>query len=102
MTNLNEKLQAMIDGHKQAKVNIPRVDMIKDSIKNKEALVSKYGALATWVPPESTGRSPKDTVLVKRASSEANVDWTAANNIPITEETFDMLFEDGLNFMIMK
>ena len=99
MTNLNEKLQAMIDGHKQAKVNIPRVDMIKDSIKNKEALVSKYGALATWVPPESTGRSPKDTVLVKRASSEANVDWTAANNIPITEETFDMLFEDGLNFM---
>lgn len=69
------------------------------SVENKEAFPSKNGALATWVPPESTGRSPKDTVVVKRESSEKNIDWNSPNNIAITEETFDMLFEDGLNLM---
>ena len=31
------------------------------------------GALATWTPPESTGRSPKDTYMVRRPESEATM-----------------------------
>jgi len=49
-------------------------------------MVSENGAMATWTPPESTGRSPKDTVFVKRKESESNIDWTSPNNLPIDEK----------------
>ncbi len=76
--------------------NLDRPTLIQASVDNGEAVVSKCGALATWTLPESTGRSPKDTLIVKRDSSAATVDWSAANNIPVDEETFDMLVEDAL------
>ena len=76
--------------------NTPRPDLIQACVDNGEALVSKCGALATWTRPESTGRSPGDTIIVKRDSSAATIDWTAANNLPLDEETFDMLVEDAL------
>ncbi len=76
--------------------NLERPKLIQASVDNGEAVVSECGALATWTNPESTGRSPKDTLIVKRASSAETIDWTAANNIPVDEETFDMLVEDAL------
>ncbi len=76
--------------------NLDRPTLIQASVDNGEAVVSKNGALATWTKPESTGRSPKDTLIVKRASSESTIDWSAANNIAVDEETFDMLIEDAL------
>jgi len=79
-----------------------RSTMIRHAVENREAIVAESGALATWTPKESTGRSPKDTVTVKRPESEVHIDWTSANNIPITPETFDMLFEDALAFMAKK
>ncbi len=77
--------------------NIPRADMIQACVDHGEAIVSKCGALATWTRPESTGRSPEDTLLVKRPESAASIDWTAANNRPIDPETFDMLMDDALS-----
>ena len=59
-----------------------------------DALHEYFDGAATWTRPESTGRSPLDTIIVKRAESEATIDWSAANNIPLDEETFDMLVED--------
>ncbi len=76
--------------------NLSRADLIQASVDNGEAVVSKCGALATWTLPESTGRSPKDTIIVRRPESEATIDWTAANNLPVDPETFDMLVEDAL------
>lgn len=76
--------------------------MIQEAVDNREALIADSGALATWTPVESTGRSPKDTVTVRRPASENNIDWTSQNNLPIDEETFDMLFEDALAFMAKK
>jgi phosphoenolpyruvate carboxykinase (ATP) len=76
--------------------NLPRKDLVLAAVDNKEALISKCGALATWTPPESTGRSPLDTLMVKRPESEATIDWTAANNIPLDPETFDMMVDDAL------
>ena len=76
--------------------NPTRESLIEDAVKNKEALVSACGALATWTPVESTGRSPLDTLTVRRASSEADIDWDSPNNIPIDEETFDMVIADAL------
>ena len=82
--------------------NPSREAMIKAVVDKKEAIVSQNGALATWTPPESTGRSPKDTVIVKRVESENNIDWSSPNNIPIDEETFDMAFNDALSFLSSK
>ena len=75
--------------------NPRRESLIEDAVAYKEAAVSACGALATWTPPESTGRSPKDTLVVRRPESEADIDWDSPNNIPIDEETFNMVLEDA-------
>ncbi|MCX6223501.1 MAG: phosphoenolpyruvate carboxykinase (ATP), partial [Bacteroidia bacterium] len=83
--------------HPKVFSNISRIEMIKAATERREAMVTESGALATWTAPESTGRSPKDTYMVKRFSSENNIDWTAANNLPIDEETFDQIFSDAVD-----
>jgi len=70
--------------------------MIKRSIDDGEAVVSANGTCTTWTPIESTGRSPKDTMIVQRPESEADIDWNSPNNIPIDPETCDMILEDTL------
>ncbi len=97
--NLKEQLGAVIREHGNVYTNIPRTEMIKMAVEYNEAIVSESGALATWTPKESTGRSPKDTVVVRRKESEDNIDWTSPNNIPIDEATFDMIFEDALDML---
>ena len=93
--DFDHSLQALLTGNNV--VNNPtRESLIEDAVKNKEAFVSACGALATWTPVESTGRSPLDTLTVRRAKSEGNIDWDSPNNIPIDEETFDMVIEDAL------
>jgi phosphoenolpyruvate carboxykinase (ATP) len=91
-----QRLDDFLAGRPDKKSNPPRREMIEDSVENREAMVSACGALATWTPPESTGRSPKDTLIVKRPVSEGNIDWTSPNNIPVDEETFQMLLDDAL------
>lgn len=75
--------------------NPSRGVLIEEAVRNKEAMVSAGGALATWTPSESTGRSPKDTLTVRRRKSEAEIDWDSPNNIPIDEETFNRVLEDA-------
>ena len=96
MTSLCERLDAMLDKHKDVLINPSREQLIHLVVDNKEAVVSAMGALATWTPPESTGRSPKDTVLVRRTASEGTIDWDSPNNLSIEESTFDMIFTDAL------
>jgi phosphoenolpyruvate carboxykinase (ATP) len=78
------------------KVNPDRKTMIADAVARREALVAACGCLAVWTPPESTGRSPQDTVIVRRPESEKNIDWDAPNNLSIAPDTFDMVFADAL------
>jgi len=97
-----EELRKLIGAHKDVARNIDRRDLIREVVDRKEAFVSKNGALATWTPVESTGRSPKDTMTVRRPQSEKNIDWDSPNNIPIEPETFDMLVEDSINTLAGK
>jgi len=76
--------------------------MIQESVKNREACISANGALASWTPCESTGRSPKDTYIVRRRESEQEIDWDSPNNIPLDPETFDMIMEDALQVLSAK
>ncbi len=96
------KLKHALAAHPKIYRNPERKEMIRHAVDNREAMISESGALATWTPVESTGRSPKDTVTVRREESEKNIDWTSANNIAITPETFDMLFEDALALLSQK
>lgn len=102
MTNLIEKLDKTLAEHKTVLNDPKREKLIQESLDNREACLSANGALVTWTPVESTGRSPKDTVLVKRPESENNIDWTSPNCIPITPETFDMAWEDAMQFISEK
>jgi len=95
-------IDRVLKKHPLVIVDMDRKETIKEVVERREALISANGALATWTPPESTGRSPKDTVTVRRKESEGEIDWDSPNNIPIDEETFDMLFEDALTALKKK
>ncbi|HIC95687.1 TPA: phosphoenolpyruvate carboxykinase (ATP) [Candidatus Bipolaricaulota bacterium] len=92
------ELEGLLWRHKGLEVNPPRGVMIVEAVKRGEAIISRSGALATWTPPESTGRSPKDTMIVRHEheGSAKEIDWTSSNNIPLDPETFEMILEDAL------
>lgn len=92
----NKKIDRLLSRHENVLVDLQRKELIRNALRNKEAVATCTGALATWVPQESTGRSPKDTLTVRRAPSEGDIDWDSPNNIAVTPEAFDMLFEDAL------
>jgi len=94
-----EAIDNLVDGHASLRLNVPRTEMIRDALNSGEAIESESGALATWTPPESTGRSPKDTVIVKRESSAHVIDWDSPNNLAVSEETFDMAVTDSLSLL---
>ena len=99
MNDLKPGLLQKLAQHSDVLKNLPRKEMIRLAVENKEVLVTESGALATWTPPESTGRSPKDTLIVKRDISADTIDWTSPNNLPTDEETFNMVFDDALEVL---
>ena len=94
--NFGDTLARLLAAHSDVLENPSRKRLIQESVENREATVSANGALNTWTPPESTGRSPKDTYIVRRSESEASIDWDSPNNIPMDPETFDMIVDDAL------
>ncbi len=80
-------------------VNPSRRRMITEAVANGEALPSRNGALATWTPVESTGRSPKDTLTVARPEIQPEIDWDSPNNIALAPETFGLILEDALRLL---
>ncbi|GAB4223413.1 MAG: phosphoenolpyruvate carboxykinase (ATP) [Acidobacteriota bacterium] len=94
--DFRSSLDAVVARHPNVHDNISRPEMVRHAIDAREAVVSACGALATWTPPESTGRSPKDTYIVRRPESESTIDWDSPNCIPLDPETFEMLWDDAL------
>ncbi|MFC1628710.1 phosphoenolpyruvate carboxykinase (ATP), partial [Gemmatimonadota bacterium] len=90
------KLEAVLEQHSDVQTNPARKDLIDMAIRNRESVVSAQGALVTWTPAESSGRSPKDTLIVDRDEIRDTIDWDAPNNLPVDVETFEMLWEDAL------
>ena len=74
--------------------DLDRRDLICRALESREAIASAGGALATWTPAHSTGRSAEDTYLVRRAESEAGIDWDSGQCRPMAPNTFDMLWQD--------
>ncbi len=101
MTFLNT-LNHMLENHPEVYTDTPRASVIEHAINQKEALVLPSGALATWTPPESTGRSPNDTVVVRHPELEEHIDWTSPNNLPIEPAVFEELWNDALTCLWKK
>ncbi len=95
-TSFQDQLTEMLKRHQSVESNTERESLIKQALERREAITMKGGALATWTRPESTGRSPKDTYIVKHNATADTIDWTSPNNIPLDPQTFDMVFEDVL------
>lgn len=92
----SRRLEQVLQNHPDISTDPPRQYLIAEAVARREALVARCGCLATWTPADSTGRSPQDTVTVLRPESEGKIDWCSPNNLPITPETFELLFEDAL------
>lgn len=94
--NFKKDIEKLLKKHLKIEVNASREFLIHKSVKEEKVFVTKNGALAVWTPVESTGRSPKDTFMVKNPDTQHKIDWTSSNNLPIDPETFKMLFEDAI------
>ena len=93
------EIEHMLAGHPQALFNPDRRGLIQLALQKREAIASACGALATWTPADSTGRSPKDTYIVQRPASRATIDWDSPNCIPLEPDTFEMLWEDAVRHL---
>ncbi len=92
---LEHRLDTLVRSHPQALLNPNRALLIEDAVASREAFVSACGALATWTAPESTGRSPEDTYLVRQPSTAGKIDWNSPYNHPMLAGTFDLLLEEA-------
>jgi phosphoenolpyruvate carboxykinase (ATP) len=100
--NMIDDLKESLKKHSNIQENLSRESLITQAVENKEAVLTKNGSLATWTPPHSTGRSPKDTYIVRNPESELNIDWSSANNIGMSPQTFSMIYEDALKMIDQK
>ncbi len=96
------RLDAVLAAHAGVVANPGRRELIRHALDNREALASACGALATWTRPESTGRSPKDTYIVRRPESEGSIDWDSPNCVPLAPDTFEDLWADALEVLAAK
>lgn len=93
--SLHQRIDGLIRSHPRSLVNPERALLIEEAVDNREVFISACGALATWSAPESTGRSPEDTYLVRQPATAAMIDWASPNNIPMAPGTFDLLLQDA-------
>ena len=91
-----QKVEDVLNAFHPVIENPTRQKLIQDSVDEKYAMVLVTGTLATWTSVESSGRSPKDTYMVRRKESEDVIDWSSPNANSLEPETFEMLFEDAL------
>lgn len=89
-------VESVLGTHPNVREDPSRRELIAEAISQREAWVSESGALATWTPPDSTGRRPQDTYIVDRSEIHGEVDWTSPYCLPMSPDTFDMILEDAL------
>lgn len=99
---LKEKINELLNKHQNIYYNPSRSFLIEQALNNKEALLSSSGALATWTPSESTGRSPQNTYIVKHPESEHKIDWQSPANNPLSPRTFDIIFAEAIQQLAQK
>lgn len=91
MTNVSIKsLDDLRITEVKANWNLSPEKLSEISIKNKQAVLSSFGAISVNTG-EFTGRSPKDRFIVKDSLTEDAV-WWGDINIPFTAEKYNALY----------
>ena len=96
------KVESLLAAHARVDQDPSREALIRLVSEQKEAFVAGHGALVVTTPVDSTGRSPKDTYIVRRPEIANKVDWDSPNNQPMEPELFDQIFEDALALLGQK
>ncbi len=99
---LKSKIDPLLNSKDHILPKLRPEKIIQHVLENEEAFVSRQGALATWTSKESTGRSPRDTLIVQRAENRETIDWDSPNNLPLDQETFDMVLQDAQKYLNSK
>jgi phosphoenolpyruvate carboxykinase (ATP) len=100
--DFQKHINELISTHPIVQMNMSRELLIYNAVSKGKALITEKGALATWTPIESTGRSPKDTLIVKHPESAHKIDWHSPSNRPMEPQVFDMIFEDAIRTLRTK
>ncbi|HNW82445.1 MAG TPA: phosphoenolpyruvate carboxykinase (ATP) [bacterium] len=100
--DFQKHINELISTHSIVQMNMSRELLIYNAVSKGKALITEKGALATWTPIESTGRSPKDTLIVKHPESAHKIDWHSPSNRPLEPHVFDMIFEDAIRTLRTK
>jgi phosphoenolpyruvate carboxykinase (ATP) len=72
--------------------NLIVAQLVEHAVRRGEGHLAEMGPLATVTAPH-TGRSPDDKFFVRRAETEADIDWGAVNR-PMDPVHFDALLAD--------
>jgi len=99
----HERIEHMI-ANRTGKIfrNPSRSMMIDNAVMHWNTIRLESGTLVTWTPRDSTGRSPNDTLIVRRPESEANIDWCSPYAIGVSPEAFEMIYEDVMVALELK
>lgn len=77
--------------------NFSPATLVEEAIKNGEGTLASSGALVVNTG-KYTGRSPKDRFIVKEPSVSELINW-GDTNLPISEEVFDNLYNQVINYL---
>lgn len=81
----------------RARWNLTVDELVREAVSNGEGSLTATGALRVMTG-EYTGRSPEDKFTVRRAPSDANIDWASDFNNPVSPDTAERVvrrFVDG-------
>ncbi|MBN1541762.1 phosphoenolpyruvate carboxykinase (ATP) [candidate division KSB1 bacterium] len=99
---LETQLFKLLQNHHDVHSEFSRSQLIEQVVDFKEAIVAANGCLATWTEIDSTGRSPKDTLIVRYTQIEKEIDWDSPNNLPLDSATFADLWTYAIEVLSKK
>lgn len=77
--------------------NLSVAELVEHALMRGEGILAANGALCVETG-KYTGRSPKDRFIVDEPGCRNEVDWNDINR-PISEDTFDRLYQKALNYV---
>lgn len=95
-TQTNKELKDILNGE-NVHFNLSVAKLVEIAVLRKRSELTSTGAV-TAKTGKYTGRSPKDKFIVDEPSVHDKIEWGSVNQ-PISEEKFDKLYQDVINYL---